>query len=41
MLESFYESGPVVQAFVAAIGTYLLTAIGTLPVLFFGRRPAG
>ncbi|RPI53297.1 MAG: ZIP family metal transporter [Acidobacteria bacterium] len=39
MLESFRESGPIVQAFIATIGTYLLTAIGTLPVLFFRSAP--
>jgi ZIP family zinc transporter len=33
------ESGPIVQAFVATVGTYLLTAIGTLPVLFFRSAP--
>jgi ZIP family zinc transporter len=39
MLESFYGLGPVGQAFVATIGTYLLTAIGTLPVLFVRSAP--
>ncbi|HEY5617821.1 MAG TPA: ZIP family metal transporter [Vicinamibacterales bacterium] len=39
MLESFRESGPVVQALLATIGTYLLTAIGTLPVLVFRSVP--
>jgi ZIP family zinc transporter len=33
------EIGPVGQAFVATLGTYLLTAIGTLPVLFFRTAP--
>jgi ZIP family zinc transporter len=33
------ESGPVVQALLATIGTYLLTAIGTVPVLFFRSVP--
>jgi ZIP family zinc transporter len=33
------ESGPIVQAFIATVGTYLLTAIGTLPVLFFRSAP--
>jgi hypothetical protein len=28
------------QALVATLGTYLLTAIGTLPVLFFRSAPA-
>jgi ZIP family zinc transporter len=39
MLESFYASGPILQALVATVGTYLLTAIGTLPVLFFRSAP--
>jgi ZIP family zinc transporter len=39
MLESLATSGPIVQAFVATIGTYLLTAIGTLPVLFVRSAP--
>lgn len=39
MLESLRESGPVVQALLATIGTYLLTAIGTVPVLFFRSAP--
>jgi ZIP family zinc transporter len=39
MLESLETSGPIVQAFVATIGTYLLTAIGTLPVLFVRSAP--
>jgi ZIP family zinc transporter len=30
---------PIGQAFVATLGTYLFTAIGTLPVLFFRRAP--
>jgi zinc transporter ZupT len=30
MLESVRESGPVVQALLATIGTYLLTVIGTV-----------
>jgi ZIP family zinc transporter len=30
---------PVLQAFVATTGTWLLTAIGTLPVLFFRSAP--
>jgi ZIP family zinc transporter len=33
------EFGPIGQAFVATLGTYLLTAIGTLPVLFFRHAP--
>jgi ZIP family zinc transporter len=39
MLEWLAASGPVTQAFVATMGTYLLTAIGTLPVLFFRSAP--
>lgn len=35
----FLELGPVAQALVATLGTYLLTAAGTLPVLFFTRAP--
>jgi ZIP family zinc transporter len=30
---------PVLLAFIATLGTYLLTAIGTLPVLFFRSAP--
>ena len=30
---------PIGQAFVATLGTYLLTAVGTLPVLFFRTAP--
>lgn len=30
---------PVTQAFVATLGTYLLTAVGTLPVLLFRSAP--
>jgi ZIP family zinc transporter len=39
MLESFHTAGPIMQALVATFGTYLLTAIGTLPVLFFTSAP--
>jgi ZIP family zinc transporter len=39
MFDAFRESGPILQAFIATIGTYLLTAIGTLPVLFFRSAP--
>ena len=38
-MESFATLGPVLQAFIATVGTYLLTAIGTLPVLFFRSAP--
>src|SRR5687767_1561964 len=30
MVEAFLVSGPILQTFVATIGTYLLTAVGTL-----------
>ena len=39
MWEWFRTADPVVQAFVATLGTYLLTALGTLPVLFFRSAP--
>jgi ZIP family zinc transporter len=39
MLESFAASHVLTQAFVATIATWLLTAIGTLPVLFFRSAP--
>jgi zinc transporter, ZIP family len=39
MLEFFRDSSPILQAFLATIGTYLLTALGTLPVLFFRSVP--
>jgi zinc transporter, ZIP family len=39
MVEWLAASSPVTQAFVATMGTYLLTAIGTLPVLFFRSAP--
>lgn len=39
MIEFLRTLSPVSQAFVATVGTYLLTAIGTLPVLFFGSVP--
>lgn len=35
----FAELNPIGQAFVATVGTYLLTALGTLPVLFFKDTP--
>jgi ZIP family zinc transporter len=38
-LELFRASDPVVQAFIATMGTYLLTMVGTLPVLFFRSAP--
>lgn len=39
MLELFHGFGPILQALIATIGTYLLTVIGTLPVLFFRSAP--
>ena len=38
-LEAVRESGPIGMAVAATIGTYLLTAIGTLPVFFFRSAP--
>lgn len=35
----FLTLDPITQAFLATLGTYLLTAIGTLPVLFFQQAP--
>jgi ZIP family zinc transporter len=39
LIESLREAGPVLQALLATIGTYLLTAVGTVPVLFFTSVP--
>jgi ZIP family zinc transporter len=39
MIDWFIALGPVGQALVAATGTYLLTVIGTVPVLFFRSAP--
>jgi ZIP family zinc transporter len=39
VFELFRAADPVVQAFVATLGTYLLTALGTLPVLLFRDAP--
>ncbi|MGE3508036.1 MAG: ZIP family metal transporter [Vicinamibacterales bacterium] len=39
MWEWFASAPPVTQGFLAALGTYVLTAIGTLPVLFFRSAP--
>ena len=39
MLDAFHTLSPVVQALIATTGTYLLTAIGTLPVFFFRSAP--
>lgn len=35
----FVALGPIGQALVATLGTYLLTALGTLPVFFFRTAP--
>ena len=39
MFELLRATDPIVQAFIATLGTYLLTAIGTLPVLLFRTAP--
>jgi ZIP family zinc transporter len=39
VLDSLAAAGPVLQAFVATVGTYLLTVAGTLPVLFVRSAP--
>lgn len=39
MLDAFRGLSPVLQALVATTGTYLLTAVGTLPVFFFRSAP--
>jgi zinc transporter, ZIP family len=39
MLAWLAASSTVTQALVATMGTYLLTAVGTLPVLFFRSAP--
>ena len=39
MPQFLLDSGPVVQALLATVGTYLLTALGTVPVLFFRSVP--
>ena len=39
MTDWFLALSPVGQALVAATGTYLLTAVGTVPVLFFRSAP--
>ena len=39
MLETLRDASPVLQAVVATLGTYLLTALGTLPVLFLRTAP--
>jgi ZIP family zinc transporter len=37
--DAFRAADPVAQAFIATLGTYALTAIGTLPVFFFRSAP--
>jgi ZIP family zinc transporter len=39
VIEFLRDIGPVGQAFVATLGTYLLTAVGTLPVLLVSAAP--
>ena len=39
MIDWFTGLGVIPQAFLATLGTYLLTALGTLPVLFFRSAP--
>jgi len=39
MLDTLRGLDPVTLAFIATLGTYLLTALGTLPVLFFRSAP--
>jgi ZIP family zinc transporter len=38
-MDWFVGLGPIGQAFIATLGTYLLTVVGTLPVLFFRTAP--
>lgn len=39
LADAFRTADPVVQAFIATLGTYALTAAGTLPVFFFRSAP--
>jgi zinc transporter, ZIP family len=39
MIDWFAAQDPVTQSLIATTGTYLLTAVGTLPVLFFRSAP--
>jgi ZIP family zinc transporter len=39
VISAFQQLDPVTQAFIATCGTYLLTALGTLPVFFFRSAP--
>lgn len=38
-MDAFRAADPVTQAFVATLGTYTLTVIGTLPVFLFRSAP--
>jgi ZIP family zinc transporter len=39
MPQPLLDAGPIVLALLATLGTYLLTALGTVPVLFFRSVP--
>ena len=39
LTDAFRTADPVAQAFIATLGTYALTAAGTLPVFFFRSAP--
>lgn len=39
MIDLFRGADPISQAFIATLGTYVLTALGTLPVLLFRAVP--
>jgi ZIP family zinc transporter len=39
VIDFFRNADPVVQGFIATFGTYLLTALGTVPVLLFRTAP--
>jgi ZIP family zinc transporter len=39
VLDFLRAADPIVQAFIATVGTYLLTAVGTLPVLLIRQAP--
>jgi ZIP family zinc transporter len=39
VFDVFRTADPIVQGFIATVGTYLLTALGTLPVLMFRSAP--
>jgi ZIP family zinc transporter len=38
-MQSFWEAGPLLQAFIATVGTYLFTVVGTLPVFLVQSAP--